>query len=1505
MSIPGIDEGGYTPYLYKKGGCGASHTPIYGYVKVAYRDKDGHSIPGAPADTTIRSADIGAGSHSATVSGSADLNTLDQLGWRYLGVKQNKGLNVGLNSAWSGGSSSTSFSVSVGFDASSKSLTYTVVFYFEPIKVTVKHINTDRTEIPTNKSGVTYELPKIINTVGHVDTDLKCGTETVNESGKTSGTRATFHNNTSLNKYLWPGYILTDYELKTVNGKQVQKKTYNTQVNEPLENATTRTATKEDMAKYGANIPKEMYQKTVKIPVDIDTGEKAGYRSDLELDFIYSNVDVKVNHYKYGTKQYMTAQNGENLTYVKTLNGHYFIVSSLVTRGTNTLTELGVQYNIEGYIIRRVEIIKQNKQVYAKDIEYGEKANGTEAVNATNLLYYVISSNDLDSDLMATINRIGSDVEFNFYYEQVPMLVVRHVDELGNKLWPDEYYPLVDPGVDTHSKDLTTFGYKYKEHTLDDVLQPDPNAGTGNEVRSQFVPKNGDQNREVVYVYEQNVPNLRVKYVDESENEIAEETNYKMDRDNVSTSAKDLTGSQSTTGKSYEYVYHNLYEEDTEKKEDRVLTPGHSENPDPNVTVPNTGVDRLLVFVYRQTEKPSIGPNVVTSESVTLRSNYRDTAEEYNVLRAIPTSEDLYANVITDSFLLSNVVRQEEIVKPVHVKLIQPYYKRNDTDNQYTGTSVSDKAYAIASSGYVNIEMPYSYFSARNVQLNIISRAVVKNGSIEVRDLNGNVKKVHQVTVTPNYGTEPTLTYQEGGKLVFKDLATPSMAGSVADYINGLAAGAYNLTTGFYNVSERDGEIYVEYVLPEIQYTEVKASDMAKIAKEYQDNPALLAKAAEDNDVRVTMDTLKVNRENGKVVTILSGAALPINREYTLIQLENMKDSDGNPIADLTPDEELISRDVLFKQDEIYIQNTAENREYITTADIYYRPKQRVNPETLLVEEITGNNDVFKGAGTFNVVEETANGEILIDSKKDVVGNSVFVHTPVVDRAVISENTGTQYNTILGSDRSDINTLVLGHEFTVRIPNNGNHINEIGYGNKAYNYDGLNPEANVMSGNEAQAQKLLNSKTSFAKDRQIRFTFGVMYGGQYYEVKADGYTQWISLGVSEQTDFKFTAPEWEEERWKGNNRHTIETRVIAENCTSDAKLAKVEENSNEDKNNYVAFKNIPVKLIGEIIDLEVRATNDPGWTRLNSSLSSGNLPLGEPGQNANSAYKYGIKLGYYAYFDITTTGWVGDTSTNINITPKYYFVSKNGGAATPVELWYKQSASGPYVRLADKPVTLTTVMNRDVPKGVNYVSRFAANPGKFVMDGARELSTTVTLLAKYGKTAVNYASQITTGSTKEIDLPYATRLAYMRAIERLATPDYYNMVLPTVTANRGDKPGTDYCIGHWYGAMALPSSTIPMDPTTDPDPTGSNRKKDGYIIVTFDHVHSENGEDPYLEHPKTGVPNENNPDPKVPDDKVDLPNGKQATIPNSDTEIPVVIYELIADKMDYGTAITH
>ncbi|MBO5143101.1 MAG: hypothetical protein J6C46_09005, partial [Clostridia bacterium] len=853
----------------------------------------------------------------------------------------------------------------------------------------------------------------------------------------------------------------------------------------------------------------------------------------------------------------------------------------------------------------------------------------------------------------------------------IPTLVVKHEDEGGSKLLPNEYIPMVNETTEAESEDLTGWGYDYIEY------KPDGKKEDPSEIISE------DPRKEKVDV-------------------------------------------------------GRVYDDDNEPQ------------------------DREVIFVYgpngytKDDEEFPTGNE--TKESVVLRSNKRD-AEEYNVDIAIPTSEDLYANVITDAFLLDRKITNIEKTETIKVKL------------------VSDNGIPC---DYFDVDLEYEYLGVKDVVLKVLDKAIVKNNVLN-----------YNIEIPAKYSEgykHPKLEYKEGGILAEESFDNKK----------------------FLNAVNLGGTWYVDFDIENVN----DEAEMKKLKESYQKDPTYLMEY-----ITIPTDKLYV-KYNGENIKVMNRVFLPILGDYGVTEKVSYNTKTGTKVVDLSKEidtfleSKLVNRDVLFANkyqngSGIYVKTKMENtvdKSNTTYADIYYKDYQKLEGNKITDLDLTGQESKLV--------------------KENVQGNDVVVHTPVVNKTKVSslyseiknDNPYDQWVTRNTYEKTNgaVATLVLGKQFTLTIPHKGNHADYSGYGNeKNYNYKGL-----INNGNEEINNKMNTTHDHFAMGRDVKFSFGVIRCDKSKKIVGEyiAPNTWIRLeelgyALSDES-FNFIIPEWEKELWY-SGKHTIETRVFAENCPQTiidnylgkadlgSNSSKANKNWNKDKVHYIATDTLKVNVIGEIMDLEFRGTNDPGWSQIDTSIGNEDLALGQAGQNVNKGYKTGVKLGYTAYFDITTTGWTGDTTDSIKIIPNYYYVKK--GTTTPVktELYYKPTPSSGYVKLSENPIQLTTIMNQDCYKGRNYVSIFAryiANSGgKFAMDAGRELSNTARILSggslvnsssilkTDGRTTVNYSSAIKTGTSSEIRLPYSTRLVYQRAIEAL--DEKYGMELPKVA-------GTDYCIGH-------------------------------------------------------------------------------------------------------------
>ena len=355
-----------------------------------------------------------------------------------------------------------------------------------------------------------------------------------------------------------------------------------------------------------------------------------------------------------------------------------------------------------------------------------------------------------------------------------------------------------------------------------------------------------------------------------------------------------------------------------------------------------------------------------------------------------------------------------------------------------------------------------------------------------------------------------------------------------------------------------------------------------------------------------------------------------------------------------------------------------------------------------------------------------------------------------------------------------------------------------------------------------------------------------------------------------------------------NTVYPIKTTVIAKNIWSGGKTA--EANINQPDDIYTLTQNGAVYIAGKIYDLEVRTTDDPGWL-LTKAEKLSKLPTGENKDNKISAYKYGIKLGYRAYFDLKT---LGTASCNIEIKPKIYYITENGTIRDDVTLYYRTSKIE-YKKLSDNDIEI--IMKMTETKGdVNNT------------DFKREL-----ILSKLTpqNASINYLDKIKIGGLSNILLTRSNSL---------------------VTKYNGKEYiGTQGDISRrWYGEIYLPASTIVVDNNIIPETMAEDEAiknisrgkgviDHGYLMITFEKIVSTvaSGSE-YLDYMILRDSDGNKISPGVPSvlvqekaskEKIILPNGNEIkNLPSTfkDTDAPIIIYDAsLRANDDYETTGTH
>ena len=430
-----------------------------------------------------------------------------------------------------------------------------------------------------------------------------------------------------------------------------------------------------------------------------------------------------------------------------------------------------------------------------------------------------------------------------------------------------------------------------------------------------------------------------------------------------------------------------------------------------------------------------------------------------------------------------------------------------------------------------------------------------------------------------------------------------------------------------------------------------------------------------------------------------------------------------------------------------------------------------------------------------------------------IAGNPVSVHTPVYIDISISDD--AEHNQ-KPKPIEGISGLVLARPFTVSLSNQGSHLNIPGYGTRDY--------------------------TAYVKDRQIRFGFDTYLGtgrnGAF--LKGDTWYSLNDLGISNsQNEITFYTPLWVDE-----GVYEIEVRSLASNDSSNGRY--VEEYANLNPSNYAASMVQYVEVSGRVYDFKITDTDDPGWEAFFRKAVGKPEPSGKvfftgprningdresqrkyvlpvmPGKNDVPGYQNrAIKLGYAVRFEIRTLGNYYDRYDYLRITPKFYFVDKNGKNRQEVDLYYSTPTS-PLIKVGSEKDTLTHTMKLDFKRRGIDPKEFTDTAGVMyrLRGGMHDYSLKewVDLFPQVSRNGVaNY-------KFFEIQLNEPVR-SYVGPKNNIPASVSMDKVLASAQK--------------WYGEYCLPANCLAVPKGTDLSKernlTSSSPVflKDGYIIVNF------------------------------------------------------------------------
>ncbi|MEJ8304483.1 DUF5704 domain-containing protein [Saccharibacillus sacchari] len=269
--------------------------------------------------------------------------------------------------------------------------------------------------------------------------------------------------------------------------------------------------------------------------------------------------------------------------------------------------------------------------------------------------------------------------------------------------------------------------------------------------------------------------------------------------------------------------------------------------------------------------------------------------------------------------------------------------------------------------------------------------------------------------------------------------------------------------------------------------------------------------------------------------------------------------------------------------------------------------------------------------------------------------NPVTVHTPVVNYSSTSNDATHNQKTTPNYSRQ---AFILDRPFTITIPTSGQHQNYPGYGNRDY-------------AKYYRSKEVYFPFDTYAADRNTFYPKGT----------------WINIPVGQLTT-EFFLPVWVDE-----GDYTVTFRNTAENAPD---IQPTQQDANFDLIHHVASDTVNVEVIGRLYDFHITDVADYNWemvfrTQEGSAVHTGNTywtglngidgaPRGNtspftlpilPGSNPLEGMKnITVKTGYHIKFDLKTKGNMFGKTDGIRITPSFTFVSKDGKAQTPADLYY-------------------------------------------------------------------------------------------------------------------------------------------------------------------------------------------------------------------------------------------
>ncbi len=503
--------------------------------------------------------------------------------------------------------------------------------------------------------------------------------------------------------------------------------------------------------------------------------------------------------------------------------------------------------------------------------------------------------------------------------------------------------------------------------------------------------------------------------------------------------------------------------------------------------------------------------------------------------------------------------------------------------------------------------------------------------------------------------------------------------------------------------------------------------------------------------------------------------------EKTIVQAKkDDRDSGNAPLPSEIPQSQVTNKNALYKKDLAVLRETL-NGTYETTGTVTYRRlAKNINP--------TKNE--------------------LVTSDIDGI-NPVIVHTPVVCNSGVKDYDSQQ----LGAKEEKRSDLILGEDASLVFRTDGVMHREIkGYGARSYN-------------------KYVESKyVRFPFDTYIEDTSDYVFvpGNEWHQI--DKSWDYVSIKV----------PVWVDEKDYIVNFKTVAINAPDDIGAPDADGSGQEYMANKGINNYVAYRDSKVRVVGQVRNFRITDIGDyPLWENVfrkktgSSSHTGKNYTVGnalggnpEPytlsimeGSHPKQSDRGAIKTGYSFKFTLETVGEYFEDNDYIRIKPSFYYVNKDGTGRKAVNIFYNEYFNGKDNIL----VRIGSAKDKDNKHVIVNTDIYRNMPGN-------DIKSTCQLRGITEKQFKGVKTDI--GSYDEISLSKDMRLF-------IGNPVSSQFAVGSEEAKREQKSEQ-----RWYGEYKLPdklyvTTLSESDMVNHPeaqdgiDGRESFWLKDGYIIVNF------------------------------------------------------------------------